>query len=276
VTLIGPGEEPRSPLRYRPVAGQRSTMFIDVEMTMTMGIGDTPQKTVSTPPLRMALSLEVLDVERSTGTARIKSNVDRVEVLARPNDPPELVEAIRRETTPIAGLKSEVSITNRGFTRDPKVDIPKGLNPKLRSMVEGAQSMTQQVAATFPLEPVGLGAHWRVESKVTEGLMAIEQTTLITLVERTKDRVVLSLTIDQVAPRQPLKVPDAPPGAQTTLERYQGHGNGRSDLPLDATTPIADMTVRSSLLTAVVVGDERVNVTNDTETVMKFSPTEPR
>jgi hypothetical protein len=36
------------------------------------------------------------------------------------------------------------------------------------------------------------------------------------------------------------------------------------------------MTVRSSLLTEVVVEDERVTVTNDTETVMKFSPTEPR
>jgi hypothetical protein len=275
VTLIGPGEEPRSPLRYRPVAGQRSTMFIDMAMTMTMGIADTPPKTISTPPLRMALSFEVLHVDPS-GTARIKSNVERVEVLARPSDPPELVQSIRSEMSPMVGLKTEASVTNRGFTRDAKADIPKNLSPKLRATVEGAQTMTQQVAAAFPVEPVGLGAHWRVDSKVTDGMMAFEQTTLVTLVEKTSDRVVLSLTIDQVAPRQPLKVPDAPPGAKTTLERYQGHGNGRSDLPLDATTPIAEMTVRSSLLTEVVVEDERVTVTNDTETVMKFSPTEPR
>jgi hypothetical protein len=123
---------------------------------------------------------------------------------------------------------------------------------------------------------VGVGAHWRVESPVKTAAMTFEQTTLVTLVEKKDDRVVLSFTVHQTAPKQLLKVPDAPPGTQTTLERFQGHGNGRSDAPLDGTSPIAEMTVRASLETHVVLEGGQATVMNEVETAVKFSPTLPR
>ncbi len=275
VTLVSPGEEPRSPLRYTFTAGRRSTMFMDMAITMSVGIGNSPKQTAATPPMRMAFSFEVLEVS-PLGTARLVGTLDRIDILARPNDPKELVDNIRHETDSLVGLKTEASVTNRGFTRDAKSIVPEGVSPKLRATVEGAQTMSQQIAAAFPREPVGIGAHWRVESKVTDAMMTFEQTTLVTLVERKADRVVLSLTVEQKGPRQTLKVPDAPPGTQTTLERFQGHGNGRSDAPLDGTSPSGEMTVRASLETSVVVESTHATVTNDVETVVKCSPTEPR
>jgi hypothetical protein len=275
VTLEGPGDEPRSPLRYAYVAGGRSKMFMDMAIIAAIGIGNGPKQTASTPPLRMGFSLEVVDVS-SLGTARVLGTLDRVEVLARPEDPKELVETLRRDTGSLVGLKTEASVTNRGFTRDAKTSIPEGVSPKLRSTIESAHSMSEQAAAAFPREPVGIGAHWRVQSKLENAMMRFEQTTLVTLLERKNDRVVLSYTVHQSAPKQPLNVPDVPPGTQTTLERFQGKGNGRSDAPLDGTTPFSEMSVRASLSTLVAVDGQHATVTNDIQTIVRFSPTEPR
>jgi hypothetical protein len=273
LTLIQPGEEPRSPLRYRFTVGQRTTMFVDMDMTLSLAMGAGPKKTVSTPPLRMVFAVKVLDVATPSGTAHVETTVESVEVRSRPSDPPEMLESIRRETNALVGLKTDARITQRGFARDFKSNVPSDLSPKLRSALEGTQNAAQQLVAPFPTEPVGLGAHWRVDSNATTSDIAFKQRTLVTLVERDEHRVVLSFTIDQVAPKQRLEVPDLPPGATSTLENYKGHGNGRSDAPLDFRTPTGEMTVRSSFVSAVVMGEERVSVSNELEMVMKISPT---
>jgi hypothetical protein len=275
VTLVEPGEEPRSPLRYRFTAGRRTTMFVDMELVLSIAMGASSKKTVSTPPLRMVFAVEVLDVMAPSGAAHIRTTVESVEVRSRASDPHDMIESLRRETSALRGLTTDARISQRGFARDFKSNVPSDVSPKLRSAVESTQSACQQLVAPFPTEPVGLGAHWRVESNATTSDIAFKQRTLVTLVERDEHRVVLSFTIDQVAPKQRLKVPDLPPGATSTLENYKGHGNGRSEAPLDFRTPTAEMTVRSSFVSAVAMGEERLSVSNEMEMVMKISPTPP-
>jgi hypothetical protein len=274
VTLLEPGDEPRAPLRYRYTAGRRTSLFVDMGTTMTMAVGNQPKTTIDAPPVRLALDTEVLEVAASTGTAQTRSTVERVDVMARPSDPPELVEAVARETGSLVGMGTDVRITSRGFVRNVKLNVPENVNPKLRSIIEDARNMTQQTCGAFPKESVGLGAHWRVDSKIKTSILTVEQTALVTLIERDENRVVLSVTVHQTAPKQRLELADLTPGTEATLESYVGHGNGRSETPLDGGAAHAEINVRSSFVTAVAAGEQQMKVSNEMEMTIKISPTE--
>jgi len=271
VTLLEPGAEPRAPLRYRVRAGEKVGLLLDMDMGMKITIGGQSAPAVKTPPARMTMAIETLDVAPD-GTTRLVSKLNAVDVLARPDDRPEVVASVKQSMAGLVGLTTEMSLTSRGFARDVKVNVPAGLRPEMQTTLRAMRNATQQAAAIFPLEPVGVGARWRVESTIDTGQLKLGQTAVVTLDRREANRVFLTMTIAQTAPPQPINSPDLPAGTSVSLERYAGTGEGQMNLQLDSRTLNGRISLNVDVVTAVVQNENRGNIGVGMDMLMTFSP----
>jgi hypothetical protein len=200
----------------------------------------------------------------------VRCSVERVEVRPPPPNPHGPGETSK--TSSLAGLSIEGRITPRGLVHDTKREFPDNMHKTLRWEVEHILTAAGQVLPPLPTEPVGVGAFWRVTSSFASPLVETEQVTLITLVKRDKERVVLSVTAEQTAPPQRIIFDDPSEGVDTELERFEGKGNGRSEVPFDLGAPLAETTLRTNAFFAVTERGERGSFTIQQDLVLKLSP----
>jgi hypothetical protein len=201
--------------------------------------------------------------------------VTAAEVIAGPGDQPAMVQRLREQLGKMVGLEMQLTVTARGLVRDVQVKMPPDAPPELVSMMDGMRNASQQATATFPREPVGVGARWRVESSVDTGTLKMQQVAHMKLAQRPEGRAVIALTIEQTAPPQPMRLPMLPAGASATLESYAGHGQGQMDVRLDTRIPQAALTVQSKTASTVVFNEARQPMNMDMTMDVKIAPGPP-
>jgi hypothetical protein len=267
VTLLDPGAEPRARLRYKLGQGPQPPMVMDVEMTMAVGLGGATPPPSKIPLTRMTFAFDVSKVEPSGAT--VAGKIASCEVLPGPQDRPAVVEAIKKGMAGMVGTEMAMKVTPRGFVREAKVTLPPSTPPEMRAMMDSFQNIYQQATVSFPAEPVGPGARWRVLTAVDSGPVKMQQTALVTLEGRDDRGARLSISAEQTAPPQPLKAPGLPPGASVSLDSYSGQGQGRTQVRLDSVTPEASMNLKTKMASTVVVNETRSQMNMSMDLVMK-------
>jgi hypothetical protein len=251
VVLLAPGAEPRALLRYRMQPGH-STLGMDMEMDMAM-----MEQKIDTPPIRVAMDIDDREVAPN-GTSHVLLKVTRAEVVPRPGDDPGMLSRLNEAVGAVLGMTTDMKITARGFARDVKVTVPLGMKPEMQSMMQNMRTFTQQLAAAFPAEPVGVGARWKIATALDSGPLKVSQTIEVTLEKREPTAVTLAMAITQNAPPQPMKSPGLPPGASVTLDSYTGTGQGHLHTPLDRRTALTlEINVDTRTASTVVVNETR-------------------
>lgn len=199
VTVEELGAEPRQVLRIASEIGatQEMTQIQDIGMDIEAG---GQSQTVQNPTTEIDMTYTVTGLDGDQ--IEVEGTYDDVRVLETAGADAATVDATRQAMSSFAGATflgtytdrgSIVSIEFDGLDLDGSVDGVFGamLDQMIDSLAEGAESLSMP----FPVEAVGVGARWRVESSSELGGLPFEQTSIIEITELDADRLVG--TIDQ-------------------------------------------------------------------------------
>ncbi len=199
VTVEELGAEPRQELRIASEVGatQEVTQTQDIGMDIEAG---GQSQTMQNPTTEIDMTYTVTRVDGDQ--IEVDGTYDDVRVLETSGADAATVDATREAMAAFTGAAftgtytdrgSIVSIEFDGLDLDGSFDDAFGamLDQMVDSLTEGAESLSMP----FPVEAVGVGARWRVESSSELGGLPFEQTSIIEITELDADRLVG--TIDQ-------------------------------------------------------------------------------
>jgi len=226
VTVLEPGDEPRSPLRYRIDPGQSENLVMDVAIQMKLAVGD---KDPPAPNPTVRLSMEV---RSGTGGQRLNLNgrINKVEVLEEPGIPPALASALRSDLDRLRGTSWKAVFTDRGHLDLLSLPAPKEANTQLLTTLEWIREALRILLPPLPDAPVGKNARWQSRRRTTIATARIDETVIYKMAA-SNGQTQLQVTLGMDAPEQPL-TPGTPPGTKVVLSSFEGGGKGQIDLHL--------------------------------------------
>jgi hypothetical protein len=247
ITMLSPGAEPRKPLRYVVAKDYKGHMDMDMTMSMAMSMAGQSMPPMALPTMRIGADMAVTAVG-ATGDITYSlafSGMDLVTAQGQAPDPnmAAMFAPLSEEFKKISGT---ATVTNRGVTRESKLDISKITNPALTQTMGSVTNSLNSMSTPFPEEAVGLGAKWEVRQAMDSGGVTIFQKVTCELTAYDGKSVTLKMTLEQTAPSQPVKNPSMP-GMDMMLDSMTGSGSGTMTTAFDSLVPSSDMTMKSAM-----------------------------
>jgi hypothetical protein len=232
--LLKAGAEPRKELRLKAKTGQVDKM----KMVMTMGLGmkvDGKQAAPpqDMPPMVMNMALQVTKT-LPNGDIRYDFTVTDTDVLAGQKLAPKVVKAMKTALAKIHGMKGHAVVSDRGFNKEAKIDMPPGTDPQTQQVMQGMQQAMQQLGAPLPKEPVGKGAKWKFVTKLVQQGIKVRQSATYDLVKLEGNTMTCNVTVDQTAPRQRISAM----GVSVDLLSLSSTGGGTTKQRFDKLAPL--------------------------------------
>jgi hypothetical protein len=271
VTMLSPGAAPRVPLRYTIARDYKAHMEMNTTMSMSMDIAGMQAPSMQIPSMKMGADVGVTGVTPS-GDVSFAIAFTGVSVDNAPGVDPTIAATIQSMEGDLKTVHGSATMTNRGATRGATVDISKVTNPQLAQMMGSLSSSLDGLTVPLPEEAVGVGARWESRQAIQSGGMQIYQKTLWELVAIDRKTVSLKAVVEQMAPPQPINNPMLPAGADVSLERLTGSGNGTVSLHLDGLVPTSDVNMQTTVVMNVNAGGSTQQMTIATTMKMGISP----
>ena len=265
VTLITPGDEPRTELRYDLASGETSR----ATMRQTQALAQTIDGQPATDIEVTLLFDMVADVERDGDTYTARSSVRN----GRAGDDvdPQAAAALEASLAMLEDLTIVETFDARGQLLDSEMEGLDALggDPGLLSTIEGIQQ-GNIAARALPAEPVGVGARWSVTADLEIQGIPMTQTTEYEVLSIDGDVVELAVTSTQeVAPGTEVGADDSAMGAGLEVQLWDVAGEGTMQLDLTSFFPTAEQRVAGRQEMAITVdgGTSALeqDVTNDLE-----------
>ena len=267
VTLLDPGAQPRTALRYKFQANRTEKMVMETSMAMAMEMGDQKQPETQMPVTRMTMTIDSKEVSPE-GNLHYEFELAQVEVLPKPGANPAIVNAMKQQMSSMQGLSGSATVTSRGFTKDTEIKSPPGIDPQIKQSMDQMKQSINQMSAPLPEEPVGEGARWQVTMPMEMPAMKLTQVATYTLSEIQGDKVKLDITIKQSAPPQELDTPGAAPGAKVSLESLKSSGKGTVELQMTNLVPTSNI----NMTTTNVVSSNNQKIKTTMQIGVKIHP----
>jgi len=252
ITVISSGAEPRKALRYVGAKGHREHLTMDFLMAITMTIGDTSLPEIKAPMLRTDMDVEVTAVS-ATDDITIATTFTDANWIAASDSDPSMMARLNSVTADLKGLSGTTVVSNRGITRDVKIDTSRISNPQLSQTIAGLQQAMQNVSQPLPEEPVGVGATWRVRSSMNANGVQMFNNVSLQLTEMDETSYTLKLALDQTAPPQTVSTP-AMGGAAASIDSSTGTGTGTMKIQFDRLSPRSEMNLNSKTTMSIDMG----------------------
>lgn len=232
VKLLDAGTGPKHRLRLKPAVGWGQTVVMKMNMTMAMDAGPALKvpRTVL-PTMIMTMQVTVSEVDQA-GNAHYDLALGDIGVEPG-NAKPEVVKAVRRSLAKMKGFKGHATVDPRNFTLEGAFEIPPDVDASTKQMLDGMSQSITQLSSPLPEEPVGVGARWKVSSKLGANGVNLSQTAVYTLTKLDGDHIAFSVDIAQTADHQELRAPGMPPGSKLSITAWKGTGAGDAELELD-------------------------------------------
>ncbi|MEM6928385.1 MAG: hypothetical protein AAF602_15735 [Myxococcota bacterium] len=253
LTLIDPGTEPRTVLKYKPKKGSRTlvetTSTLDMAMVMTMPDGtEIPVPMGRIPATRQRILVEV-QRKKDDGLLPISMQRQELEIMGAPTNPnvaagfDEGVDSVRTMGTELLFDPKVGRIADVRVTGGTKTDMSKTMEIGMRDNLK--------LQTALPDEAVGLGAKWSFPLDLTGMGVAVAGTVVATVEELGKDRVVLSLGGEMELVDDAPPPPGFPPGAEIEWTSAEGSVSGSQIIDLRKMTFTGDQ-VSSAIVTASI------------------------
>ena len=251
VRLLSAGKDPKVPLRLKVEKGatESAVMTMTMGMEMTMGVQAFPSPKM--PPMQLTMDIEITDVA-ADGDVTYSFKISEAAVVDDPEVMAAVKEAMEEQLQNLVGLSGNARVTNRGITKDAKVDFPPGIDPQARQVMESMKDSIHQFGAPYPVEPVGEGATWEVLSDITANGLTLKQVANFELVALAPDGGTAKVTITQRADPQVVSPPGMPPGATMHLKEMNSNGGGETTFAFGRVVPPACSCQMESLMKAKV------------------------
>jgi hypothetical protein len=245
IKLVNAGAEPRQQLRFAPPANTKQTLQMTMNMNMAMSVEGQAQRTLNSPPIQMTMEAQVKKVD-DNGDIHADFTYSDADVVAGANTSPEMVNAMRSQIKQLVGLSGSMLIDQQGNIKQVNLNLPEGLDPNTKRMVEQMANSLRQISSPFPSEAVGVGAKWQLPNTVTANGMTLNQTATYELVGLQDNVATLEISVEQQAESQKVNPPGLPAGASIDLKSLSSQGNGKVKRALNQIMPInSNISVRS-------------------------------
>ena len=270
VTLVTPGAEPRTSLRWKVPLGASGSSVLTMAMTMSRQVGANVHRLVL-PTMKLTLDWRVTGVSQDgdiTMTQRFtRSTVEEVGGM----DPDALAD-FRRTMEPLTAAITTVTMSDRGVQRETHVNLDAITDPQARERASEAFTSMKDVLVPWPEEPVGVGARWTVrQTETTHGIvcfMSIDHE----LLSIEGPAVTIVTRFGQTVLPQALAGADTPVG-QSTQVRLAGSGSSKSTSRLDSMHLTSEG--RLWYTTVLTSPDEPEETRLDTEIRLSLLPMSP-
>ena len=252
VTTVSTGTAPKSALRYKLKAGDKSQMQMTMAAGTTVSMGGTPMMSMDLPVMKMAADIHVTGVSPSgDATYQLAFTDATVEPVAGTD--PAMAEMMRGSLPAVKGMKGSATVTSRGITSGAKFDLT-GVDPALAQVLSQMSSTLEVLTIPAPEEAVGPGAKWEVRQALNSGGAIVYQKTEVELVSVEGGVATLKLTLSQTAPRQSVSPPGLPAGISVTVESWTGTGTGTAKMRFDSLIPTSETTLNANATMSMDMG----------------------
>lgn len=265
VTVQDAGAEPRANLEFRDVdnPAQETTATVARGFAQSVAPAEKADPAAPAAPESLdapGLKATSLPLTAATTEAAAEDNGTR-RVQFRLGETDDLPGAAGFE----AGWTAEAS----GKVSTVRLAPPVDADDDIRAAAEDAVMGIASLPVVFPADPVGPGASWTVDSRVT-GQSTLLQTTTYTLDNVDGDRVELSVAVQQrpaVGALDMSGVPDAPDGELRVLHSTT---SSRGSLSVDLTRPLPVAGTVAATTRVTYGGDGDNRVMQDTTTALSL------
>ena len=244
VKLLDAGAEPRRELRYALVPGSKETLVMTMTMAMQTKLPGMPAPEVKMPTIAMHMDLTIAE-KVSANEARYQFVMTDATVSGREGVDEQVVAMTQKALSTATGLKGSAIVDTRGFNHDATMEMPAGMDPQMKQMMDGTMKGMDQMSSPLPAEPVGKGARWELFQTIEQNGMTIDQVTVFELVEQSGDQGTLAVQVTQKAGRQKVSAPGMPPGVSAELTTLASTGKGTIDFNLGHLVPLSNLTIDS-------------------------------
>lgn len=243
LVLRSPGAAPRRMLRYRLVPGTQETLVMTMDMAIRTDVPGMAATPVEIPTVEMTMQIAVAD-KRSESEARYDFVLQDTAVTGKSGMMPEVVEATRVALEQTEGMGGRAIVDTRGFNRELELELPSGMLPQMKQMMDSAAQGLDRMSTPLPAEAVGKGARWELRQEIEQNGVALEQVSRFELIELDGNRGRLKITVTQRGDEQPMDVPGMPEGSAKLIE-LSSTGAGEIRFDLDRLVPISHLDLSS-------------------------------
>jgi hypothetical protein len=237
VTLLEAGAGPHQPLRFAPTVGVIQVIEMTVGIEMEQSLGGQAMPSQKAPSMQYTMET-VINAADEAGDISYQFEYKNADIVDEPGGNPA-----------IEGLRGKGIMTDRGFNKLIRFDRPADMDALLLQQVGEMERSMEQLVSPFPVEPVGVGAVWKVESSIQQQGMLISQTAVVKVLAADGNRVEVRTEVTQTADAQKLEAPGMPP---MKLKSYRAEGTTTTVLRLDRLFP----------------GTSKTNLINDTSVLI--------
>lgn len=238
VKLVSPGDPPQRPLRWKLAAGQKQKSIVTIKRDVQTQIDGQQAPIVSVPALVMDMVFEVKEVA-PTGDATVELSIAGARAETEGEPDPRVLAAIQGVAAAAVGVRGTYKTDSRGFIENMKFEFPPNAPPMLQQTVVGLERTIRRMTPPLPEEPIGANGSWEVKERLTEMRASVEETSTVRITSLGSDSAEVGLKIEQVAPKQTLTPPGAPPGREVELLGLRSDAKGKAKWDLDRVAPVA-------------------------------------
>jgi hypothetical protein len=269
VTILDPGAEPRTPLRYQFREGATESMVMDMGIRMSMSVGGQQMPAPGMPEIRMLMNLETTEL-RDDGTARIEYQIRSAG--AADSADPATAAALGGALGQLGGASGWALIDARGATLGTGVNLSDNVDPELAQVMESAEQSMQQISAPLPADPVGIGARWEVSSDVQSQGFTVSQTATYTLTAFDGDSAEVDIKMTQTAPPQLVEAPGMPPGTEASLESLESTGTGTMQIEFARLVPRSEISLAMAMAMSIAMQGQTMQIGMDMQMDTSMMP----
>lgn len=247
--LLSAGAEPRSTLRYAFKQGATERLELVIDMRRRMSKMGQPIPQLTFPPVTALLELEPTE-QSAAGEWKIHAKLTQLSAQTQ-GDAEQ--QRIAEEVNP--GLK-QVQGYGLSFWMSPTGEVRRAQSAQedmapeqLETLLDITESIEAEITTPLPAEPVGVGARWHVLTRTPGSGMDLIQSATYTLKERTGNRVVVDMLLDELTASQRIYTPDMPEGYSVLVKSFDSTETGTWELDLTSITPDAGSSSRETKVT---------------------------
>lgn len=268
VTLITPGDQPRTELRYDLAAGERYKATMRQRQTLAQTVDGQSQPEVEVD-LRFAI---VTDVERDGDIYTARSSLRNGR--AGKDLDPQVAAAVEASLAGLEDLTMVDTFDAHGAVIDREIEglDTAGDDTGLLSTVESLQQ-TDVPSLPLPADPVGVGAQWSATADFDVQGIPMTQTSEYEVLEIDGDVVELAVTTEQAVPAgTQVGADQSAMGADVEVQAWDITGDATVELDLTHAFPTLEQQLEGSQELDVTVDGEMSAIEQEMSTDLKVRP----
>jgi hypothetical protein len=238
VKLVSGGAQPRRPLRLVLLDGEEQNVSSTVDQSVSTGGASTQRNRLKTPLNETSTGHE------PSGGVDLFDQYGQV-VVSGTN-----AQQLGTELAGLSNAEGGATVSDRNEISGSFVN-PSNADPALSEVADELSSQAGQLSQLLPLEPVGLGARWRVSSVVSMSGINLQVTSTYRLLGRHGNQVRLDVQQREATPRLQAPIPGIPPDATVRIV-VNGRGSGSQLWDLGGRFPLSE-TLKSNAHIVVYV-----------------------